>query len=186
MFTILKALLARPEVHFCAVGDRHQVIHQHNGADARFMSRELDLELGRKLRRLPLTLSFRYGKPLARWMASHAGKPIAADAGCETALVGVACEGAGAPSTEEAVVAALKAWRAEQRKDRVYEDCAVLLRHPSQSMLIENALHRQRIAYRCEGFTTYLQRPRGAVRALRLRGGQRPARHAGRPRARAA
>ena len=159
MFTILKALLAPPQVHFCAVGDRHQVIHQDNGADARFMSRELDAELGRTLRRLPLTLSFRYGAPLARWMSRHAGKPIAADASCSTELTGIACEGPGGASTEDAVVGTLKAWRAEERKDRVYEDCAVLLRHPSQSILIENALHRQRIPYRCDGFTTYLQRP---------------------------
>ncbi len=159
MFTILKALLVRPGVHFCAVGDRHQVIHQHNGADARFMSRGLDLELGRKLRRLPLTLSFRYGRTLASWMSRHAGKPIAADTNCKTELTMVRCEGADLPDTDTAIVDALKAWRSEQRKDRVYEDCAVLLRHPSQSMLIENALHRERIAYRCEGFTTYLQRP---------------------------
>ncbi|MDY0744828.1 3'-5' exonuclease [Paucibacter sp. R3-3] len=159
MFTILQALLANPAVHFCAVGDRHQVIHQMNGADARFMSRELDAGLGRRLKRLPLSLSFRYGPPLARWMGRHAGKTIAGDAKAETRLAGIACDAAGLASTEEAVVATLKAWRSEQRKDKVYEDCAVLLRHPSQSMLIENALHRERIAYRCDGFTTYLLRP---------------------------
>jgi len=159
MFTILQTLLADPAVHFCAVGDRHQVIHQMNGADARFMSRELDAGLGRTLKRLPLSLSFRYGPPLARWMGRHAGKTIAGDAKAETRLTGIACDAADTSSTEEAVVATLKAWRTEQRKDKVYEDCAVLLRHPSQSMLIENALHRERIAYRCDGFTTYLLRP---------------------------
>ncbi|WP_077038013.1 UvrD-helicase domain-containing protein [Pelomonas sp. KK5] len=157
MFTILQALLADPGVHFATVGDRDQVIHAHNGADARFMGRELDGRLNRKLRRLPLTRSFRYGPTLARWMGTHAGKTIAAADERATQIVRVDC--AGPAPTAAAVIEAVQAWRSEQRKNEVYTSCAVLLRHPSQSVLVENALHRARIAYRCDGFTTYLQRP---------------------------
>ncbi|MCV2370109.1 UvrD-helicase domain-containing protein [Roseateles oligotrophus] len=159
MFTLLKALLIQPKVYFCAVGDRDQVIHQHFGADARFMSRALDAELGRKLQRLPLSLSFRYGPALAGWMAKLAGKPIAAQKLRQTELLAIACEGAGQPKTAAAVVGALQRWRGEQRKDDVYSDCAVLLRRESQSVLLENALHAQGIAYQCMGFGSYLRRP---------------------------
>ncbi len=159
MFTVLRALLHRPEVYFCGVGDRDQVIHQHFGADARFMSRALDAELGRKLQRLPLSLSFRYGPTLAGWMAKLSAKPIAAQKVRQTELLAVACDGAGQPATAAAVVSALQQWRSEQRKDDIYSDCAVLLRHESQSVLLENALHAQGIAYQCMGFVSYLRRP---------------------------
>jgi DNA helicase-2/ATP-dependent DNA helicase PcrA len=159
MFTLLKALLHKPSVYFCAVGDRDQVIHQHFGADARFMSRALDAELGRKLQRLPLSLSFRYGPKLAGWMAKLAGKPIAAQKLRQTELLALACDGPTHPTTAGATVSALQAWRSEQRKDDVYSDCAVLLRRESQSVLLENALHAQGIAYQCMGFVSYLHRP---------------------------
>ncbi|MCV2355215.1 UvrD-helicase domain-containing protein [Paucibacter sp. B2R-40] len=159
MFTVLRALLHRPEVYFCGVGDRDQVIHQHFGADARFMSRALDAELGRKLQRLPLSLSFRYGPKLAGWMAKLAGKPIAAQQQRQTELRAIACDGPTTPTTAAATVAALQAWRSEQRSNEVYSDCAVLLRRESQSVLLENALHAQGIAYQCMGFVSYLHRP---------------------------
>ncbi|MBT9492712.1 MAG: ATP-dependent helicase [Paucibacter sp.] len=159
MFTLLKALLHKPTVYFCGVGDRDQVIHQHFGADARFMSRALDAELGRKLQRLPLSLSFRYGPALAGWMAKLSAKPIAARRQCDTELQAVACDAAGGPTTAAAVVAALQAWRSEQRSNDVYSDCAVLLRRESQSVLLENALHAQDIPYQCMGFVSYLHRP---------------------------
>ncbi|MDC8770614.1 UvrD-helicase domain-containing protein [Roseateles albus] len=159
MFTLLRALLHRPEVYFCGVGDRDQVIHQHFGADARFMSRALDAELGRRLQRLPLSLSFRYGDKLAGWMAKLAAKPIAAQQLRQTELRMLSCDGPAQPTTAAAVVSALQTWRSEQRKDDVYSDCAVLLRHESQSVLLENALHAQGIAYQCMGFVSYLRRP---------------------------
>jgi DNA helicase II / ATP-dependent DNA helicase PcrA len=159
MFTVLKALLRPPERLFCAVGDRHQVIHQHSGADARFMGPALDQETGRTLLRLPLSQSFRYGASLAGWMSRHTGKPIRAAAGCRTELVQTLYGEPGQPSCEEAVAAALKRWRSEQRKDAVYSSCALLLRHESQSVGLENALHAQGIAHKFMGFGSYLQRP---------------------------
>lgn len=159
MFTVLRALLGRADVWFCGVGDRDQVIHQDNGADARFMSADLDAELGRSVRRLPLTVSFRYGASLARWMSQLTAKKIAAAADRQTALQRMKCGGPATPTMAEGVAAALKAWRGEQRRDLVYRDCAVLLRHASQSIAIENELHQRGIAYRCEGFASYLHRP---------------------------
>jgi DNA helicase-2/ATP-dependent DNA helicase PcrA len=159
MFTVLKALLRAPERLFCAVGDRHQVIHQHSGADARFMGPALDQETGRTVQRLPLSQSFRYGASLAGWMSRHTGKTIRAADSCRTELVHSLYGESGQAGCEEAVVAALKRWRSEQRKDAVYSSCAVLLRHESQSVLLENALHAQGIAHKFIGFGSYLQRP---------------------------
>ncbi|MCU7371809.1 ATP-dependent helicase [Paucibacter sp. O1-1] len=163
MFTILKALLRRePAPLFCAVGDRHQVIHQHSGADARFMGQALDQETGRSVQRLPLSQSFRYGASVAGWMSRHTGKPVRAAAERSTELQTLSYGGPGEsdqPSCEEVLVAALQRWRREQRREAVYASCAVLLRHESQSVLIENALHAHGITHRFMGFGSYLQRP---------------------------
>lgn len=149
MFTVLRALLRRPSVRFCAVGDRHQVIHQHYGADARFMGRELDALLDRRITRLPLTLTFRYGATLAAWMSRLAGKRIESAPRLRTEVHVEPCDGAA--SQEQACVKALKGWR--------LDDCAILLREDFQSVLLENALHAHQIPYQCEGFASYLRRP---------------------------
>jgi DNA helicase-2/ATP-dependent DNA helicase PcrA len=92
-------------------------------------------------------------------MAKLSAKPIAAQRERQTELLTIACDAAGRPTTAEALVGALQAWRSEQRSNEVYSDCAVLLRRESQSVLLENALHAQGIAYQCMGFVSYLHRP---------------------------
>jgi DNA helicase-2/ATP-dependent DNA helicase PcrA len=149
MFTVLRALLRRQSVRFCAVGDRHQVIHQHHGADARFMGPELDALLGRRITRLPLTLTFRYGATLAGWMSRLAGKRIESFPRLRTEVRVVPCGDAAAQ--EQACVKALKGWR--------LDNCAILLREDFQSVLLENALHAHQVPYQCEGFASYLRRP---------------------------
>ena len=64
---------------------------------------------------------------------------------------------------QQVVQAALQ-WRTEKRK---MNEFVVLLRHPHQSVLLENALLEAGLPYQTRGFGTYLQRPEVMlVRAL--------------------
>ncbi|MDT8998665.1 ATP-dependent helicase [Paucibacter sp. APW11] len=168
MFALLQVFMRDSRLVICAVGDRDQVIHRQHGADARFMGRSLDEAAGRPWARPRLSASYRFGQDLAQWMSQLSNKPIRSaeallgaerlhtdivplhyersDEGCDVGCV-------------NAVIAALRDWRRQRGSEAAWSESAVLLRHESQSVLLENALHSAGIAYRCQGFPSYLRRP---------------------------
>ena len=64
-FRVLQELLNTTQAFFCGVGDRDQVIYSASGADSAFMGEAIAQRTGRKVLRLPLTPSHRFGFKLA-------------------------------------------------------------------------------------------------------------------------
>ncbi|CAN7297981.1 3'-5' exonuclease [Rhizobacter sp. LjRoot28] len=157
MYVILDRILtSNRDAFFCGAGDRDQVIHKVAGADARFMGDALEDAGRRRVRRFPLTASYRFGPSLACAASRLADKPYASEVPADTAIMAAAYAGPG--QCEAAIVAAAQAWQAQGRKARMSE-FAVLLRHGHQSVLLENALLQAGLPYVTAGFDSYLVRP---------------------------
>lgn len=155
MFGILKALLASNRCFFCGVGDVDQVIHKANGADARFMREDLTLLTSHAIVKYPLTHSFRFNTAVARLAGKVAHKPYASKAPHPSTLTVTPYESVEACAAQ--VVEDAKTWRAQNKAKSA--GCAILLRHPHQSVQIENALIAQDIPYETRGFKSYVLRP---------------------------
>lgn len=156
MFTVLQHLLAvHPRAAFVGVGDRDQVIHAVAGADARFMGEAFDQEIG-PARRMPLTASYRFGAQLATLAGQLAGKAYAASGTRQTTVQVVGC--AQTLDGHRRIVQAVNEREGLDTRMPASE-MAVLLRHPHQSVALENLLLDQGVDYRCRGFDTYLHRP---------------------------
>jgi DNA helicase-2/ATP-dependent DNA helicase PcrA len=156
MFTVLQHLLrVHPRAAFVGVGDRDQVIHAVAGADARFMGEAFDQEIG-PARRMPLTASYRFGPHLAALAGRLAGKAYAASGTRQTIVQAL-------PFEDDALAHGRVVQAITQREGLTprqhASDMAVLLRHPHQSVALENLLLDQGVDYRCHGFDTYLHRP---------------------------
>ncbi|QPF72195.1 ATP-dependent helicase [Roseateles sp. DAIF2] len=154
MFDVLAALLrANPQAAFVGVGDRDQVIHGSAGAEAAFMGETFLREIG-PAERLPLSATHRFGSALSQAVGRLAHKPYASSASArDTALTLLACEGPADMSRQvlEQVRAHLGAGQGGELR--------ILLRHPAQSVLIEDRLLKAGVDYATEGFAAYLQRP---------------------------
>jgi DNA helicase-2/ATP-dependent DNA helicase PcrA len=137
------------------VGDRDQVIHALAGADAAFIGAAFETEIGRA-KRLPLGGSYRFGKRLAQVAGRVANKPYASRSERDTQVRVVEC--ADAAAAVQAIVSAAQAREGLEKKAPLSQ-VAVLLRHPYQSVGIENGLLDAGIPYACDGFTSYLLRP---------------------------
>lgn len=156
MFTVLQSLLAVNDgVKFLGVGDRDQVIHSRDGADAYFMGPGFATFIGES-QRLLLTETRRFGSEIAQPLARLAHKPYPS----QTAF----------PSRVEvqqaSSAAELIGWindaltrRPGLRPDAPRSQLALLLRHPSAATELEHGLRRQAIRYQTVGFTSYLERP---------------------------
>ncbi|WP_367846973.1 3'-5' exonuclease [Rhodoferax sp. WC2427] len=156
MFTLLQALLASNRCFFCGVGDIDQVIHKATGADAQFMRSALEEHSTHTVQRYPLTHSFRFSPAVAKLAGAVArNKPYASLAPHAT-TVAVHSYTDNADCARQ-VVAAAQHWKA-QPKGKM-DAFAVLLRHPHQSVQIENALITAGIPYTTQGFDSYVQRP---------------------------
>ena len=164
LFVIARGLLAtNPKCYFCGVGDVDQVIHANAGADARYMQAGIfEAQTGRHVQPMALTASYRFGPALAASAGHLAAKPYATQAAHATL---VRCNSyADDPACVQQVVQAALQWRADKHK---MNEFVVLLRHPHQSVLLENALLEAGLPYQTRGFGTYLQRPEVMlVRAL--------------------
>lgn len=151
-FTVLKAVLAtHPRAGFVGVGDRDQVIHSQTGAEAAFMGRHFTAEIGQPTV-LPLTQSRRFSPQLARHVGALARKPYAADAALHTAIQLAPCESHRLAATFVAHLAQA------HHQQQALASLRVLLRHPSQSVLIEHELLRLGVPYGTVGFAPYLER----------------------------
>lgn len=155
MFTVLKALLNSNRCFFCGVGDVDQVIHRATGAEARFMRTELAAHTSHQISRYPLTHSFRFSAALAGLAGRIADKSYASKAPHETKVEIARYDSTG--ECAQSVVQAAARWKARPRAKMA--EFAVLLRHPCQSVEIENALMAADIPYQTMGFQSYVLRP---------------------------
>jgi DNA helicase-2/ATP-dependent DNA helicase PcrA len=164
MFTILRRLLdSNPQASFCGVGDPDQVLHQQAGAEPRFMDPAyFAQQTGRQVSVMHLPGSYRFSASLAELAGNLASKQYTSLATRET-LVQPFFYAAPLECAQKIVEEALN-W---QRQGRAMNQFVVLLRHPHQSVLLENFLLEQAIPYRTYPFPTYLHRPEVLmVRAL--------------------
>jgi len=156
MFTVLKQLLQQnPQAAFVGVGDRDQVIHAVAGADADFMGKDFDSEIG-IAHRFPLTASYRFGPALAAPAGRLANKAYASHSGRDTHVQVLACDSA---SQSNSLITELVTSRAGLSPNSHASDIAILLRQAHQSVDLENHLLDKGVAYRTTGFDTYLLRP---------------------------
>jgi DNA helicase-2/ATP-dependent DNA helicase PcrA len=151
-FTVLKAVLsANPRAAFVGVGDRDQVIHSQTGAEAAFMGEHFKAEIGTPAV-LPLTQSRRFSPQLARHVGALARKPYAADAALHTGIQLAPCE------TARLAAAFIARLAQAHHQQQALPSLRVLLRHASQSVLIEHELLRLGVPYGAAGFAPYLAR----------------------------
>lgn len=156
MFTVLRALLARNPAAFVGVGDRDQVIHAVAGADVRFMGEAFDREVG-VATRFALSTTWRFGRTLAQAvsrLAQH--KAYATAPGLSTEVEAIAVVG---PADRNWHLSRLITERVGLDPKAPASAIAILLRHPHQSVEIENHLLDKGIDYRTTGFDSYLSRP---------------------------
>lgn len=149
MFTVLAGLIhSNPRTRFVGVGDRDQVIHSAAGADSAFMGKAFDEEIG-LAKRLPLSLTHRFGQDLAQPLGRLAGKDYRARSGQATDVRLMPCS-----------VAPRLLWREIAQAIQAYGpgSVAVLVRLPQHSIPIEHAFHQHGVTYRTEGFSSYLHR----------------------------
>ena len=164
MFTLLRRLLeSNPNATFCGVGDPDQVLHQKAGAEPKFMDPAyFAQETGRPATVMHLHGSYRFSERLAELAGNLAAKHYASLAQRETQVHPFFY--AAPLECAQKIVEDAAAWAAQ---GRAMNQFVVLLRHPHQSVLIENFLLEQEIPYRTYPFPTYLHRPEVLmVRAL--------------------
>lgn len=156
MFTIVRRLLqSNPRALFCGVGDPDQVLHQKAGAEPRFMDEVLfSRETGRKVSMMTLPGTFRFSEAVAQMAQALAGKAYQSAARHPTAVNTYFYDQASTCARQ--VFEAATRW---QEKGGAMEQFVVLLRHPHQSVAIENALLMLGMPYRVFPFQTYLHRP---------------------------
>lgn len=155
MFIVLQKVLATNRCFFCGVGDVDQVIHKANGADARFMRDELAGLSTHAIVRYPLTHSFRFNTSVARLAGKVANKRYASKAPYPSQVRFSPYDSVEACAAQ--VLADAKAFRAQHKSKAA--SCAILLRHPHQSVQIENALIEDGMPYETLGFKSYVLRP---------------------------
>lgn len=157
MFTIVRALLRTPGTRLCGVGDFDQIVHTTAGAERRFMDRDVDFGGGRRVLLLPLTATRRFGTRLARAAGRLAQKDYASEIAHETAITCQLYAADSAGTCEGLAAAAAQKWKTP--KAALLAELAILLRHPSQSVLLENELLRAGLPYSTLGFESYLVQP---------------------------
>ncbi|MBF5005104.1 3'-5' exonuclease [Diaphorobacter caeni] len=154
MFRVLAEILNTSKSFFCGMGDVDQVVHEATGADAVFMKNAIEEHTSRTIKRYPLTHSYRFGKSLATRAGRVANKPYSSNAAHDTRITQQTFT-----SNEECASLVVDAAREWKRTRRNMSEFAILLRHPVQSVLIENLLIENELPYTMSGFESYLKRP---------------------------
>ena len=156
MFTVLRGLLDKnPEAAFVGVGDFDQVIHSEAAADSYFMRDGFDIEAG-KATRLPLSASYRFGPAVARLLSIHADKPYRAREDRHTGVEPLVVD---TPRDLRVFIDRALTERRGLQPRSPHGELAVLLRHPSRCVELENELLDGGIEYVTYGFESYLRRP---------------------------
>ncbi len=155
MFRVLMEILNNSPSFFCGMGDVDQVVHEASGADAVFMKNAIAEHSARSIRRYPLTHSYRFAKTLATKAGRVAQKDYHSNAAHAT-QVSMQEFSSDEDCASQLVAAALDWKKAHWRE---MNELAILLRHPAQSVLIENLLIENELPYAMSGFESYLKRP---------------------------
>lgn len=156
MFTVLRHLLEiNEEAIFVGVGDHDQVIYQKHGADHYFMGQGFDRELG-QVRRLPLSLTFRFGRTLAQPLAAFAQKEYLTKDYVESHVNVLKCD---SPKELLGVIRASLTSRSGLSQGSPKSQLVVLLRNPARAADLEHEMRKSDLRYESVGFTTYLMRP---------------------------
>lgn len=155
VFTVIRSLMERnPEATFLGVGDQDQVIHAKNGADSYFMGPNLSRELG-EVTTLPLTVTRRFGKEIAKPLGTFAKKEYNFDPDTKTTTVLRLAEGA--KENTDLIMECRQQFNVASSTNS--DNFAVLLRHPGMSVGIEHGLLLKGITYQTVGFRPFLHRP---------------------------
>lgn len=156
MFTVIKALLDFNEgCLFLGVGDRDQVIHAQEGANADFMHKDFDIYIGEP-QRLSLTRSFRFGEAISKPLSRHSQKPYPANPNLTSQVEVKRIDTA--VDMFALINNALESKRGFSPSSSSRQ-LAVLLRHPSAAVDLEHVLLEHNLPYETVGFTTFLERP---------------------------
>lgn len=155
IFTVIRALLeCNPGATFLGVGDRDQVIHAKNGADAYFLGPNLSRELG-EIATFPLTVTRRFGPSIARPLGVFANKAYNVHADHTSNAVLRLADGPKANA--DLIVQLIQQHQVDP--NTLGDDFAVLLRHPGAAVGIEHELLLKGMTYQTVGFRPFLQRP---------------------------
>lgn len=163
MFRVLKALLTTTPSFFCGVGDPDQVIYDADGAEAKFMADEIESQTRRQITRFQLTDSFRFSKTLASRVGRLSAKPYSSKSLHETKVIvqyysQTTDKNDGSKDVcAHLVVECVRLWQTKPKPKMA--ELAILLRHPYQSVAIENVFLEAGIPYVTQGFESYLLRP---------------------------
>jgi DNA helicase-2/ATP-dependent DNA helicase PcrA len=164
MFTVLRRLLeSNHRATFCGVGDPSQVLHKKSGAEAKFMDRDyFASEMGRKTILLTLPGVYRFSMELSELVGNLTQKECISLGKNETVVNSVFYD---APiECAQEIAKEAKVWMDSKRAMNQF---VVLLRHPHQSIQIENMLIEKQIPYETYPFPTYMHRPEVlCIRAL--------------------
>lgn len=153
-FRVLMALLNKGRSFFIGAGDKDQVIHATLGADSQFLRERFDAHFA-SVCRLPLSASYRHGPHLSLAMGKFKGKRSDSSLPTKTTIVRSTYPDGDWERCADLVVQALEDW---ERDTGSSGGCAILIRDRHQSIVIENALMRREVGYRCNGMKGYLQR----------------------------
>jgi DNA helicase II / ATP-dependent DNA helicase PcrA len=151
-YAVLEYLLVQGKSFFTGAGDFDQVIHRWAGADVNFIRTRFG-QGWQSVETRPLTRTYRHGPIMALATASLKNKEVASGRRHETRIQVEAC--ADHRSDAERVAANVFDWK---KRGGQFKDCAIILRAPYQSILIENALLEAGIGWRVEGLESYLLR----------------------------
>lgn len=151
-YAVLEYLLVQGKSFFTGAGDFDQVIHRWAGADVNFIRTRFG-QGWQSVEARPLTRTYRHGPIMALATASLKNKEVASGRRHETRIQVEAC--ADHRSDAERVAANVFDWK---KRGGQFKDCAIILRAPYQSILIENALLEAGIGWRVEGLESYLLR----------------------------
>jgi superfamily I DNA/RNA helicase len=151
-YAVLEYLLTQGKSFFTGAGDFDQVIHRWAGADVNFIRTRFG-QGWQSVETRPLTRTYRHGPIMALATASLKNKEVASGRRHETRVQVEAY--ADHRAAAERVAANVLDWKARGGQ---FKDCAIILRAPYQSILIENALLEAGIGWRVEGLESYLLR----------------------------
>lgn len=155
MFTVMQHLVeANPVEQVFVVGDADQVVHSDAGAEATFMGDAFTAGVGQAAQ-LRLDKCWRFGEALAGPLGRHAGKSYRVEEGRQTQVevLQVPSAKAHAKLIVGAYQAALDAGESQTA------GLAVLLRHPGESVQLENELALQGYSFEPHGFEPSSRRP---------------------------
>ncbi|WP_417070024.1 UvrD-helicase domain-containing protein [Niveibacterium terrae] len=141
--------------YFVGAGDFDQVIHGWAGASVDYIKQQIG-QGWPGVTRASLTKTFRHGPQMTMAVGFQKGKTVESGRSAP-ALIRELTYPPGQPEAiGQHVVETILKWRKMGRSTR---ECAILLRSPHQSIVIENALLAAGIGARFEGLASYLRRP---------------------------